>query len=241
MQNQAIFISIFALFLTLPTASHAWTEPGLQVSSAFTNLELTNSLGTEAKFSSNLAVTVKPEITWVDEGNNALTLQGFFERLSFEVPQSILLNTSAVNLFGGSLRYRIPFRKLHFQFGLEGVQHPVADATNSLDVVLTQAMTFSLPVDLSFKAVVLERQVLWIGAGARGILGSSSLIHSGYSYNAHLGYELRGETRLGFTAFYEQVPLTTAFGKQKEINLTLAFRISFPGLRGLTPPPDERD
>ena len=228
------------LELQIPKA-YAWLEPGISVAPAFSTLKTTDSVGTEIKLSSATWIQIQPELLWhLSREGHGLRLRGHYERLVYDPPAGVSLSENTFSVFGGDLQYQVPFDKLTLSSGIEANQLLLINVTNAVSATTKTSYYLDIPIEGSYKLVVLERQVLRLGLGAMAALPVTTDVTSGYRITPSLGYELRGEIRSQIHFFYDLRHLNASTGTRDETTIGLLLKLSFPGRQGLIPSPDER-
>jgi len=230
----------FFLGLQIPQA-FAWVEPGISFSPAYSTLKTTDSSGTEIKLSSATWYQIQPEVLWhLSREGHGIRLRGRYEKLVYDPPAGVTLTETSFSLFGGDFQYQIPIQKLTLGVGIEGNQLLLINVSNAVTAVPKTSYLLDIPIEGSYKLVVLERQVLRLGLGTMVALPVSPDVSSGYRITPSLGYELRGEIRSQIHFFYDLRHLNTSTGSRDETTIGLLLKLSLPGRQGLIPSPDER-
>ncbi|NDG84111.1 MAG: hypothetical protein EBX52_03620 [Proteobacteria bacterium] len=212
MISRVRFLTFFLCCAALiPKESRAWTEPGISFSGAFSTLKTT-----------------------------AVLFRGQLQKVTYDPPAGVTLNDGSFSLWGGSIQYRFPVDRFQLSVGLEGSQLVLVNVSNAVTAVPKLSNLISIPVEASYKLVVLQRQVLRMGLGTMGALPFTGDVTSGYRVTPSLGYELRGELRSQIQFFYDLQRLNTTTGTRDETTLGILLKLSLPGRRGLRAPSDER-
>ncbi len=167
-------------------------------------------------------------------------IRGKFQVVSYEPPSGTTLSPGSFSLFGGDIQYQIPLRKFTLGVGLEGSQLALTDVSSGYTLIGKTSYYMGVPVEGTYKLLVLERQVIRVGIASLLALPVSSDVSSGLRITPFLGYELRGMVRTRIQLFYDLSLMNTSTGTRNETSIGAQIRIGFPGRKGVGPSPDER-
>ncbi len=235
------FLPLTALVLANSSVAFAWFEPGISYTTAFSSLKTKDPNGTEINLPTSRYLQVHPELLWhlTPEGHK-FRIRGKYQLVSYDTPSSTTLSPNSFSLFGGDVQYQMPFRKFTLGLGLEGSQIALTDVSSGYTFIGKTSYYLGVPIEGTYKLLVLERQVIRLGLSSMLVLPVSSDVSTGFRVVPYLGYELRGMIRTQVQFFYDLGILSTSTGTRAETSIGAQIRIGFPGRKGVGPSPDER-
>ncbi len=236
-----LFFVTFAL--CVDTSAFAWVEYGVSAGSAFHYLSSTNAFG------SNLKLTGRPAPEFrtyaVINFNQDYDQLNFFlsgRQYTYETPSGAASMIHNGHYFlGGGFDYASFSSFGHYHLGLDLFQRPLGMPIDSQTILLKKVVALSIPLELATKLIVLEKQLMRAGAYGAFALPWFENAVSGYRAGAFVDIERRGVTRFTLRGYYEVKAMDQATVHQDEVEIGFQLKIGFPGRKGLTPPPDERE
>ena len=205
------------------------------------SLQSTDPTGANYSCPSIVRYDFNPEISWMDRSSySAITFQGKAQFYKLGPPNSdTTLEAPAFWLFGGNLKYQIPFSGWEASIALDLNENPVIVVHNPIHLGFDHVVELSTPIALSYRLMAVESQALRIGLGGYPAL-LPQRASPGYGYLGFLKYELRGKTKMEFSLYVDEKSYTVDSNKLKTAEVGVSLKFSFWGMQGLTPPPDER-
>jgi hypothetical protein len=227
--------------LCVSSSAFAWVEFGVSAGSSFHYLSSTNAFGSNLKLTGRPAPDFRPFA--------AITLNQDYDQLNFflsgrqyiyETPSgaSTMIHNGHYFL-GGGFDYSSDSSLGHYHLGLDLFQRPLGMPMDSQTILLKKVLALSIPLELSTKLMVLEKQLMRAGAYGAFALPWFENAVSGYRAGAFVEMERRGETRFTLRGYYEVKAMDQAVVHQDEVEIGFQLKIGFPGGKGLTPLPDE--
>ena len=156
------------------------------------------------------------------------------------------LQNSSFFLFGSYIGTAVHVSHLKISLGANVGETALLETQTPTALIIHKPLQTSVPFDLTWKLIVLERQVFFMGAAGEyystsAAASSGFRANNGWGYNAHLSYAYRGFTQIELIATYQTRFLMVSNGRQQDNQIGFNLRLSFPGRKGLTPPIDERE
>ena len=233
----------FVFVLCVNTPAFAWVEYGASVGSAFHYLSATTSFGSNLKLTGVPAPEVRPFAVFTL--NQDFDQLGFFlsgRQYTYAVPTGVSRVVHNSDYFwGGGFDYSSYSSFGHYHLGVDLFQRPLGMPLDAQSILLKKVMVLSVPLEYATKLIVLEKQLMRAGAyGALSLPWFENAV-SGYRAGAFFEIERRGVTRFTLRGYYEIRAMELATSHQDEVEIGFQLKIGFPGRKGLTPPPDERE
>jgi hypothetical protein len=236
-----LFLMVFALCVN--TSAWAWAEYGVSAGSAFHYLSSTNTFGSNLKLTGRPAPEFRPYTTITfNQDYDQLNLFLSGRQYTYETPSgaSSIVHNSHYFL-GGGFDYSSFSSWGHYHLGLDLFQRPLGMPVDSQTILLKKVIALSVPLEYSTKLIVLEKQLMRAGAYGAFALPWFENAVSGYRAGAFVEIERRGVTRFTLRGYYEVKAMDQATVHQDEVEIGFQLKVGFPGRKGLTPPPDERE
>ncbi len=238
-----LMFPLFVFVLCVSNSAHAWVEWGVSAGSAFHYLSATNSLGSNLKLTGRPTPEIRP-YAWIYLNPEFDQLSFFLSgrQYTYETPTGV---TSVVHngdyFWGGGFDYSSYSSFGHYHVGLDLLQRPLGMAVDAQTLLLKKVMALSVPLEYATKLIVLEKQLMRAGAyGALSLPWFENSV-SGYRAGAFAEIERRGVIRFTLRGYYEVRAMDLSSNHQDEVEMGFQLKIGFPGRKGLTPPPDERE
>jgi hypothetical protein len=234
-----VFILLWCL-AWFPMTALAGVNWGLNVQIHSISTAVSEGAG-ESKFSGLVLPELRPEVQWdLSEGQEQLRVWLQASRFQFDSGSKNLLNNGQFFLGGGASWGRY-FSPGHLSVGLILAQRPVWESRDPTTWNLRKTVLLSVPVEAKTKMLVLENQVIGLGANITPLLLGISRSGSGYSAGAFIEYERRARQGAGLRLFYEVREMTFTNLNQSEVVLGASGRFSFGDSDSDFVPLDERD
>ena len=232
-----------AFVLCVNTPAWAWVEYGVSAGSAFHYLSATNSLGSNLKLTGRPAPEIRPfAVATLNQDYDQLSFFLSGRQFTYETPTCVSNIVHNSHYFwGGGFDYSSYTSFGHYHLGLDLFQRPLGTPVDAQTLLLKKVMALSVPLEYATKLIVLEKQLMRAGAyGALSLPWFENAVSS-YRAGAFAEIERRGVTRFTLRGYYEVRTMELATDQQDEVEIGFQLKIGFPGRKGLTPPPEERE
>lgn len=234
-----VFIVLWCL-AWLPMPAFAKGDWGLKVQIHSISTAVSEGAG-ESKFSGLVLPELRPEVKWdLAEGQEQLRIWLQASRFQFDAGSNTLLNNGQF-FWGGGVSWGRFFSPGHLLVGLVLAQRPVWESLGPKTWNLRKNLLLSVPVEAKTKMLVLEDEVISLGANITPLLLGISRSGSGYSAGAFIDYERRARRGVGLRFFYDVREMTFTNLNQSEVILGASGCFSFGDSDSDFVPLDERD